>query len=108
MNRNRKFTFLVVLLIVTLSLIIVLTVKGVSIGEVRSSSQKLSNVEYLGVTDKHCYRMACTGILQFKSEDNLIQLTGHKHEIETLYVGSKYDVYYDNYSKTIVNYEISN
>ena len=67
----------------------------------------LENVEYLGIGDSSCYGSSCTATLKFQSGKNVYQLTGHKHEMKNLVVGSHYNIQYSNFSKEIENYDFA-
>ena len=75
--------------------------------QVKKEEPSLKNVEYIGAVDESCYQMACSGYLKFQDGDNIYQLKGHKHELDSIVKGSYYDVYYDDFSKKITRYEFA-
>lgn len=105
---NKKTVGLFLILFVLLFLIVFLTWKGVRISTPTPEKQYvLEGAKYLGVEDSSCFKTACDGMFKFQSGNNVYQLKGHRHELETLVVDSYYDVYYNNNNKEIKSYDFA-
>lgn len=102
-----KMTGLWAALFLTLTLMVVLTIKGVDISVVPPEKYMLENVQYVGIGESSCYHMVCEATMKFQDGYNIYQLTGSKHDMETLVVNSYYNIYYDNNSKKIKNYDFA-
>lgn len=108
MSRKTKTILLFVVLFLTLFTIIFLTAKGVKIGTPTPEKQYiLENAEFKGIEQSSCYRSSCSATLKFQVGENTYLLNGGNHEIRTLVIGSYYDVKYDNYNKSIKNYDFA-